>query len=246
MLDVVSEKNLSKKKTIYIGFSLGTLSSWIYSVTNKTAAAKNIEALIGTAPTAYFRYNDEIQWKLLGILQEIARLLGFYGIGMTEETNRQLFTNICLYSPARPLCYYVQFLLLYLFTGNVIQPEMLPILLNLAPSGVSDNTVKHFRQLQKSGRFEYFDYGPERNVVKYGSVEPTQIDETSIELPVHILYGKKDTTTVPKDVELFYNNLKTKKSIYQISDFNHLDFYLNPRKQKDFNDVLFKVLDELN
>lgn len=42
------------------------------------------------------------------------------------------------------------------------------------------------------GRFEKFDYGPEKNMVVYGSEIPPEYDLKKVTAPVALYYGKND------------------------------------------------------
>mmetsp|Transcript_36396 Transcript_36396/g.36017 ORF Transcript_36396/g.36017 Transcript_36396/m.36017 type:complete len:99 (+) Transcript_36396:87-383(+) len=70
------------------------------------------------------------------------------------------------------------------------------------PNGTSFKAVRHWSQIIKSGRFEKFDYGKEKNLKIYGKEEPplynlSKVQESNI--PIALLTGKNDMLASPED-----------------------------------------------
>ena len=61
------------------------------------------------------------------------------------------------------------------------------------PNGASLQQIIHFAQLINSGNFQYFDYGKQGNLEKYGQEQPLLIDVTEIkEVPIALFVGYYD------------------------------------------------------
>jgi len=68
---------------------------------------------------------------------------------------------------------------------------------NHAPA-ISKGQFDHFKQLSKSRKFKYFDYGDE-NIKIYGSRNPPEYDLSRVTVPIYIYWGSQDNV-IGKDV----------------------------------------------
>eukprot|EP00164_Ancoracysta_twista_P002013 GFYU01002653.1.p1 GENE.GFYU01002653.1~~GFYU01002653.1.p1 ORF type:complete len:731 (+),score=174.53 GFYU01002653.1:123-2315(+) len=75
--------------------------------------------------------------------------------------------------------------------------------------GTSSKVFLHGMMCHERKVFQTYDYGPERNMVEYG--QPTTIkilDEYNlIDVPIHFVFGEKDTIIHPRDALAHYNAL---------------------------------------
>jgi pimeloyl-ACP methyl ester carboxylesterase len=56
MLDLVVRETRTKKRIIYVGYSLGTTTSYVYSLVRQREARQRLAALISLAPVAYMKH----------------------------------------------------------------------------------------------------------------------------------------------------------------------------------------------
>lgn len=62
------------------------------------------------------------------------------------------------------------------------------------PSGFSLQTLIHLLQFfGENNRFEYYDFGPEKNRKVYKSATPPEYPVWKIKVPVHLFYGDLDS-----------------------------------------------------
>ena len=59
----------------------------------------------------------------------------------------------------------------------------LQVYLSETPAGTSIMNLDHFRQLVINGKYCKYDYGPEKNMEKYGSTIPPDYDLSKITVP---------------------------------------------------------------
>lgn len=75
---------------------------------------------------------------------------------------------------------------------------MLPVVLGHAPAGSSTKTVIHYAQeIHHDGDFIEFDYGPDGNLIKYGTTTPPLYNLTNINVPTYFMYAENDWLANP-------------------------------------------------
>ena len=68
------------------------------------------------------------------------------------------------------------------------------------PSGSSFKGFEHFAQLMTEGKFQRYDYGKEKNLVRYGQLSPPEIDLSKIKnMKIAQFVGKTDRLATPED-----------------------------------------------
>ncbi|XP_029171217.1 lipase 1-like [Nylanderia fulva] len=103
---------------------------------------------------------------------------------------------------------------------------LIPLITNHDPAGSSAKTFLHYVQAIQSGKFREYDYGSEKNLLMYNSVEAPDYDLTKITVPIALFYGKNDFLCDLADVKRLYNLLPNVMDLYEIPllNFNHVDF----------------------
>lgn len=97
------------------------------------------------------------------------------------------------------------------------------------PAGTSTKTVVHYAQeIQESGNFQNFDYGPEENMKRYGNNTPPSYNLENISAPVVMFYAQNDWLAGYQDVKKLYTNIPAQaaQGLYKVEldEFNHVDF----------------------
>eukprot|EP00164_Ancoracysta_twista_P002456 GFYU01003255.1.p1 GENE.GFYU01003255.1~~GFYU01003255.1.p1 ORF type:complete len:478 (-),score=148.59 GFYU01003255.1:64-1344(-) len=102
--------------------------------------------------------------------------------------------------------------------------------LNTLFSGTSSKVFKHFWQIFKTGRFQPWDYGKEKNLEMYGSEQPPNYLELyhTIDIPVHFILGLQDKLIDPVNIIHHYQCMKEQRpefaSVKMFADVGHIDF----------------------
>lgn len=82
------------------------------------------------------------------------------------------------------------------------------MILGHTPAGASSQTVLHYLQEVKSGKFRQYDEGTAAgNIRKYGSPEPPEYDLSQLEVPVFMHYSLNDY--LASSFVNFYQEFKT-------------------------------------
>ncbi|KAJ8967495.1 hypothetical protein NQ314_002810, partial [Rhamnusium bicolor] len=193
ILDFISQSTGNNKDIVYVGHSLGTTTSFVYSSLRKKDAEKNLKQIIALAPIAYLR-------NIQGVLPIVAQFLSFikgsfeklriYALGQYIDLQRFLSKLTCNVYPV--ICE----LLMALVTGlaeKQLKPEIVPMVTKYLPQGVATKNLYHYSQIiLNHGRFQFYDYGALSNMRLYNSTVPPEYDVEAISIPVHLFLGKKD------------------------------------------------------
>ncbi len=123
----------------------------------------------------------------------------------------------------------------------MLQQDRLKYFKSHAPYGTSFKNLNHMGQLLTSGKFQFFDYGWEKNLKLYGQEDPKEVDISNFDVPVAMFVGKLDTLATLKD------NLVAKKKIKNLDSFNvyninHMCFSMGA--DMSYIDDVLKVLDK--
>lgn len=104
----------------------------------------------------------------------------------------------------------------------------------------------HFIIFYILGKFRQYDYGEEKNLIKYGSQYPPVYNLTNIRAPIYTYEGKNDLLATPSDINSLSFNLTSLKERYTVEYiyFNHLDFLISKNVKKQLYNTLLKNLNE--
>lgn len=117
---------------------------------------------------------------------------------------------------------------LFLIAGSnpdQLNTTMIPVIAGHTPAGASTQSLVHYGQLMRSGRFRRFDHGV-RNMARYGSLRPPAYDLRRVVAPVALHYSSNDWLAAVRDVEELHQALPNVVGKFLVPDrrFNHLDF----------------------
>jgi lysosomal acid lipase/cholesteryl ester hydrolase len=128
-------------------------------------------------------------------------------------------------------------------------PERIKVFMSHYPSGSSVKSLTHFKQIINSKTFQYFDYGEEENIKRYGSSTPKIYNLKLIEgVKIVLCGGIKDKLTNIDDIRWLKSQLNGKSllSYYEFEHMGHASFLIN-NDITWFNFVLvdiYKTVDE--
>ncbi|KAK9890789.1 hypothetical protein WA026_012133 [Henosepilachna vigintioctopunctata] len=248
-IDYIRKKTGQRYKITYIGHSMGTTISYIYSSIHAKHAKNNVNMLISIAPVAFLGHIKT--WISLGsplynLLQRETMNLGLHGTGQYPQI-RNLLKEFCFTPPYMNICQRLVQSVVGTSTEQ-IEPEVMPLFYRRYPASFSIKTLLHFMQeVTNGGRFQWYDYGPRGNLIRYRSDVPPEYDIEKIQVPVYLIYGEQDLLSVENDVFKLFIKLKSPKylRLFQGENnnvvFNHNDFLFS-RHIDEFNKFLYKIV----
>uniref|UniRef100_A0A1Y1LV43 Lipase n=1 Tax=Photinus pyralis TaxID=7054 RepID=A0A1Y1LV43_PHOPY len=219
---------VTRRKIIYVGFSMGTTAAYIYFSTYPDQ--DKLKFFVGLAPVTYV----EDVWVMKVLVRPWTLVAGF----VQRLTHGRMYPRpfmpfylyklICFPYPFQiKMCQMIDMLIMGLnYEEN--DPETLPVSLLYNSDAVSVNTFWHFYQLVHANKFQYFDYGESGNLEKYNKSTPPLYDLSKVNVENHLFYAENDKLAPVKNVKRLFGDLpKTHiHKLYQVKDerFNHIDF----------------------
>nr|ALX00053.1 lipase 3-like protein [Melanoplus sanguinipes] len=215
-----------------VGHSMGN-SVLLAMLATRPQYARKVALGSLLAPVAYIhRLRLPFSRTLLsdwGRIHSFLQRSGVYSIPATTNSSCSLFQQVCGdQKPTQDFCFrFVQSI--YGWDPQGLNKTALPFYLSHLLAGVSVDTVAHFMQIVKSGRFEAMDRGPEENLRRYGSTTPPTYRLNGIDAPLALYYADNDYELHPKGVMQLAQELRNVVSISRVPDtaFNHVDFLLH-------------------
>ncbi|XP_060080217.1 gastric triacylglycerol lipase-like [Ylistrum balloti] len=208
----------------YIGHSQGTLINFAMLSDNPELSRK-IKLFVALGPVTVpahiispLKYlaavPDEIAYSLLGRKDFLPNYLIIKILGDT----------LCKETVTRAVCSDILFLCAGYDIHN-LNKTRLPVYINHSPAGTSMQDMIHFSQMIRSKEFKKYDYGSvSANKKHYGQDTPPAYNVTKVTTPVVLYWAEKDWLAVPQDVKILQSKLPNVRGIYEIKDWNHLDF----------------------
>ncbi|XP_066155779.1 gastric triacylglycerol lipase-like isoform X2 [Euwallacea fornicatus] len=248
-IDFISKTTGGKGNLAYIGHSMGTTISYVYSILRAKHAKENLRVIVSLAPVAYPK-NIRGLFKLLSpvapVLADILRLKGMHAIGQFHELFQGLMAVTCGKYPLIISCNEILSLAAGQSHVSQFQPEILPVFLSYYPSGTSLHTLEHFAQLiVRGGQFQMFDYGPLINVQKYNHQIPPEYDVKQIQVPVHLFVGYYDAIGTQEDAAILFSKLQGAQIETEITKhllpYAHNDFFL-AKHLEPFHEKLLDII----
>lgn len=104
---------------------------------------------------------------------------------------------------------------------------------------VSMMQLKHYAQLNKTGKFERFDHGND-NELHYGTLTPPEYNLSNIAVPTYLYHAEQDILVDKTGVDKLASLLPNVQNYKIIPDFNHLDVMLGKdSRELLYNEMLF-------
>ncbi|KAK4873436.1 hypothetical protein RN001_015465 [Aquatica leii] len=201
-------KQTTKKNQIsYIGNSMGTTVFYVLT-SERPTYNKNFNVMIALAPSAYMSHMSNPLIKALAsisdYLNRLGQFLGFNeippkGFGRLLGLSSEIFCQKD--SPFIEYCRSI-FFLIGGFNPEQLNKSAVVHIFRDGPSPVSRLQLVHFAQSINFGYFRHFDFGPSKNVQKYGKTKPPIYDLSRISVPVNLFYSKGDVLCTPKTMRV--------------------------------------------
>ena len=124
--------------------------------------------------------------------------------------------------------------LLYSFEDSMIEKAMG----GHFPNGASLQSLRHFSQITKKGKFTLIDHGRRKNIEEYGQIEPPFIDIKEIkDVPIALFVGYHDMIANINDNRWLEQELGSNCVFYQEFPASHASF-LTGRDMSYFDRVI--------
>ncbi|EFA10585.2 gastric triacylglycerol lipase [Tribolium castaneum] len=244
MLNFVAKSTGSK--ILYIGHSMGTTLSFMYSSEFSKEASQILQGIIALAPVGFLNGVPIIELaRPIGIpLLDVLSVLHIRGLLYQEKIIHKLINVLCK-NAVPEICYGF----FSLATGPTKQflPEDMLTFLSYWPSGLSIYQLKHYLQIGASKKFQKYDYGRIGNLKHYGSFKPPSYKLKDIKVPISLMYGENDILFRQKNVDRLFHEIGShSKSKYAISagrqGYSHIDFVYAKNLEDDLYQLMFDVL----
>ncbi|KAF2892874.1 hypothetical protein ILUMI_13300, partial [Ignelater luminosus] len=244
--DLPAQLNLiyknTNKKVIYIGYSMGATSAYVYSSVHAKDALDKVKIFINLAPPVFVHYASlpfEFASRIWPILKLPLRVL------TNGEISPRPLPDILLrlFCSALPfqikMCQFSE-MLLFGIDYEQADPETLPITFQQNSDLVSIKALTHYLQLVLSDDFYHFDYGNTYNMQIYGSPSPPIYNLSKVQVPSYTFVGKNDLSATKENVYALDKVLREEGKVHHIhvvdhENFNHFDFLT----AKDITSLLY-------
>lgn len=219
---------VGQDKIAFIGHGEG-FTTMLTALTTEQADwfKQRVSVVVGLAPVSRLDHIKTTLLRALGVNDLAINLVKLFGIREWFYPNiytRTLFVNICNYLPQ--IC---EFNLEFISDGDpeVNDRNLLRIYLGHFPGGLSVKVLEHELQIYQAERFQYFDYGAEKNIQKYGTETPPVIPVDQISgMPIALFVGTSDLLADTRDVEWLREQLNENVVFYKTYDYGHASFYI--------------------
>ncbi|KAI5638663.1 alpha/beta hydrolase fold domain-containing protein [Phthorimaea operculella] len=229
-IDVIL-KETGKFELMYVGFSQGATTFYVMG-SERPEYAKKVSLMISLAPAVWLSHMKSPIFKLMTPLvapfsEVIRNVIGYNRFNAQNPLVQFLSHYICgISGVATIVCGNIMFSL-FGFDYAQVNATQLPVIFGHAPCSVSSKQLLHYAQGVSSGKFRRYDYGPEQNMVVYGSKHPPEYRVENISTPVAIFFARENDWVVDyEDVLILKRKLPNVVDFYAIpfDTFAHLDF----------------------
>ncbi|KAI7697650.1 Lipase 3, partial [Sarcoptes scabiei] len=237
MIDYI--RTQTNRSTIsYIGHSQGNFIM-LALLSEQPHYSERIEPFIALSPVFYMaNVVTPLRFyiPLIEVLRTIPSLVPF------RREMRATYTDICGRNDnTKNFCFDVYRYFLGGHPQNLNMNRTL-VYMSHVPMGSSSWNAAHLLQLIQSGQPRHFDYGPEKNLIKYGKEKPPIYDASRIDSKhIALIYSKNDFFNHFDNVE----ELKSKlRNDYYIDDetWGHMDFVWSKFSGRIVNERILKLL----
>ena len=218
-LEITGEKQL-----YYVGHSQGSMMIFAGLPGNEELQRK-IKKVVALAPVSRLKH-------IHSAIRNIAKLRHIIGFSFHFLQQRSFLpSSRVVKTLAREICgrKEKQLCEMILSAANGygtknLNTTRLPIYFSHAPAGTSVKNMKHFGQLISSGGFNAYDYGWFGNLASFASFLPPSYRLSTIQTPMHFIYGSHDWLAHHLDVKWTASQIVNLEGLYEVEGYNHLDF----------------------
>ncbi|KAF8371616.1 hypothetical protein PRIPAC_78045 [Pristionchus pacificus] len=227
--------NVTGEKSLYwSGHSQGSQVGFML-LSERPEYNQRIRALFQLAAPGTAHYAKGV-WRLLYLVDELFKpLIDFYrswfgsheiGLGPNRRFPQQIMQLFCATPYLNEICKNV----MYFIVGeptSTFNFTRWPSYITFIPASTSTWNMLHWGQMAVRNKLEHFDHNPIENMKKYGQTTAPPYNLTKVDVPVYIFWSSSDWLISGRDIEEnLLPSLKNGivKGIYEVPDYNHLDF----------------------
>ncbi|XP_019876909.2 lipase 3-like [Aethina tumida] len=251
-IDYILDKT-NKDQLSYIGHSQGCTTFFIMGSV-KPDYMKKINVMAALAPAVFMANTSHPLVKLAA--QPLVNLaLGF----LIEATQMYLvvphydiftsFATLCEDKIWKYFCASVYYDIAGKRDEEQIDYDSLPMIFSNAPAGISYRQAMHYLQEIRSGNFEPYNFGVQKNREIYNgkhTAEPYNLKKIAPP-PITIYYGDGDTLASPTNVEQLADIFPSAElKFINSTNFTHLDFLWSKDIVELLNNDVIELMNKYN
>ncbi|XP_054291054.1 lipase 1-like [Macrosteles quadrilineatus] len=216
------------RQIYYVGHSMGTTMFFVLCSKRPEYNGK-VKYMAAMAPVAYMLHTTSPIRYLSRFAHSFEIIYDYFGHGQFLPRNQfvdDILKAACeMFEFEEKICENW----LFVICGHdpaQFEKKLLPLILGHNPAGTSTKTLVHYAQEIKSGKFQQFDYGSSKNLVKYNTTDPPQYNLSLVTVPISLHCGDNDLLANLLDVQELFKGLAQPVGMYLVNfkGWNHLDF----------------------
>lgn len=234
----------NQRQLYYIGHSEGTTVA--FALLSERPNYNKIRAVMALGPVATTGYITSPIRYFAPFIKEIDflfRILGFYEFLPSNSIMKFLARIFCGCRELNFLCEN-SFFLMSGFDPVQLNKTRLEVYVSHDPAGTSTQNLVHFAQMVNSRNFQKYDFGKDKNIIKYNQTSPPEYKVENIQTPIALFWGLNDALADPVDVDLLRQKIKNLIVSYRVipSTWAHIDFIFGIDASKYVYKELLNVL----
>ncbi|XP_033003953.1 lysosomal acid lipase/cholesteryl ester hydrolase-like [Lacerta agilis] len=217
-------KKTGQKQLYYVGHSQGATIGFIaFSVIPELSQKVNM--FFALAPLISLQYSTCPFLKLSSIFPEYSYKspLARGEFVLSRKPVRDFLRKICRPSFMQKLCVCVIFTLSGGFNATNLNMSRADVYTARYPDSTSSKNLLHWRQIQDSGLFRYFDYGND-NEARYNQSVPPLYKIEDMSVPTAVWSAGNDLIASPGNIAVLLPRISNLVYYENISYWNHWDF----------------------
>lgn len=236
------------KRVACIGYSMGTTTFYLLGAMRPEYNDK-VAVVISLAPIGYVHHSVIFQlllpmWPFANALME---WMDVNEIAGSKNILTTFMRYVCRSKEiGYEMCINRWFFPWFGYDADNLEPQFSPVVFGHFPSPISSKSLRHMVQIMINHRIAQYDYGPEENFRRYGSVIAPDYELGRNNMSVVLISGKNDPIATLADADMLKAQLPNVVDhlLLEPKEFNHIDFVYGKKTHK----VLYKthILDYLN
>ncbi|XP_066906750.1 lipase 1 [Halyomorpha halys] len=241
-----------KVKKIFAGHSLGTITFSVMC-TIKPEYNNKVEAAMFMSPVVYLKPVNRLPpiFRMLAVTKDllINRISrsGSYDLGLR---NKQTARNLNTFCGEQVFTHRMCLSFVGFFARenpkNLNLKDWSNFLLHV--SGTSLKTLVHDLQLSMSDKFQQFDYGSMKNILRYNAMKPPKYDLNLLTTPIGLFWTYNDQFADEKSVKRLERAVPNLLVSWPIEDktFSHLDMVIGDNANIVLYPYIIKQIEFIN
>jgi hypothetical protein len=229
-----------QSKLAFVGHSEGATTMLTSLTTERAEWFKDrISIFVAIASVSRMDHMKSTLLRVLGSSSIPFNIIKSLGIKEWFDPNilwTTLFNHICNY--VIQIC---EFNMMTISDGkpSVNDRDAFRIYMGHFPGGLSVKTLDHELQMYNAEKFQYYDYGTEGNMEKYGTKTPPEIALENInDFTIAMMVGDSDLIGDVIDNEWLRDKLGRNVVFYKVYDYGNSSFYVAKQIEEYLEDLV--------